>query len=111
MQTAGRSNVTKPELSNPRLQRTWSSLTLDTTPLNGRSLDSRRDFQVAADLEGQEILDLGVTGHRRDLTVGPIHEDRMPATFAKQFAAVRLKVSNELAALQPVASLSGSRMR
>lgn len=45
------------------------------------------------------------------LRLAPIHEDRMPAAFAKELAAVRLKVSNELAALQPVASLSGSRMR
>src|ERR1022692_4764569 len=53
----------------------------------------------------------GVAGHSRHLAVGPIHEDRMPTTFAKELAAVRLKVSNEIAALQPLASRSGSRMR
>ena len=67
------------------------------------------DIEIAADLAGQELVDLAMSGHRRRLTGGPVHVDGVASPFAQQRAAVGFEMAKEVKPLQAAEMRSGSR--
>ena len=67
-----------------------------------------RNTEVFADLLGEVVVDLGVSGNA-GCSAGGADEDGMIATFPEQAAAVLLQVVDQRASLHALI-LSGSRM-
>jgi hypothetical protein len=58
-------------------------------------LSSRfRNSQIAADFPYQEFVDLSMSWHSGYLVVGRIEPDAVPASLAKQLAAMERQVAN-----------------
>ena len=68
-----------------------NSRSMFNEPLNGKPLARRRrDFEVATNLAGKMVVDLGVTRNRRGLSSHRIHEDGVARPLAQENATMAL---------------------
>ena len=68
------------------------------------------DFEVFADLAGEEVVDLAVSRNSRGLALRPIDLDGVFAALSMKRAAVLLEVFDQISPLHCSAITIGSRM-
>jgi hypothetical protein len=66
---------------------------------NEWSVGRPRNAQVFADLAGEKVIDLGMTRNGRGLSVSAMDNDSVVAAFAKDHAAIRFEVPQQLSPL------------
>src|SRR3989475_7317858 len=68
------------------------------------------DFEVAADLARQQIVDFSMPRHSGSFARRAVHIDRVIGAFSQQLAAMGLEMPNEVTPLQAGVILKRSRM-